>query len=37
MKLLLIAFDVIMGLFCYFGSRVGLKDVILEQSDKLRP
>jgi 2-polyprenyl-6-methoxyphenol hydroxylase-like FAD-dependent oxidoreductase len=37
MKPLLIQFDVIMGSFCCFGRRVGLKAVVLEQSDKLRP
>jgi 2-polyprenyl-6-methoxyphenol hydroxylase-like FAD-dependent oxidoreductase len=37
MKPLLIEFHVIMVLFCCFGSRVGLKAVVLEQSDKLRP
>jgi 2-polyprenyl-6-methoxyphenol hydroxylase-like FAD-dependent oxidoreductase len=37
MKPLLIEFDVIMVLFCCFGSRVGLKAVVLEQGDKLRP
>jgi 2-polyprenyl-6-methoxyphenol hydroxylase-like FAD-dependent oxidoreductase len=25
-----------MGLFCYYWNRVGLKAVVLEQSDKLR-
>jgi hypothetical protein len=36
MKPLLIEFDVIMGSFFKFGSRVGLKAVVLEQSNKLR-
>jgi hypothetical protein len=35
-KPLLIEFDVKMGSFFKFGSRVGLKAVVLEQSDKLR-
>ncbi len=36
MKPLLIEFDVSMGSFLKFGSRVGLKAVVLEQSNKLR-
>jgi 2-polyprenyl-6-methoxyphenol hydroxylase-like FAD-dependent oxidoreductase len=36
LKLSLIELNVTMGLFSYYWNRVGLKAVVLEQSDKLR-
>jgi hypothetical protein len=36
LKLSLIKLNVIVRLFCYYWNRVGLKAVVLEQSDRLR-
>jgi hypothetical protein len=36
LKLSLIKWNVTVGLFCYYWNRVGLKAVVLEQSDRLR-
>jgi 2-polyprenyl-6-methoxyphenol hydroxylase-like FAD-dependent oxidoreductase len=35
-KLLLIEYNILMGVFGYFWSRLGLRAVVLEKSDRLR-